>query len=146
MRHQNWHPEWGFLAPVPNFIRAVRIVLVATAVGATAGAGVVLSLVDSSANQTSVAARTSARPLQAPSTLVSSQVNPQAAITATSDAPGKATAALSPASGTGPAADLAPVQKKANKKHRVGPRYESRGGLFGLLLGERHHTWGFSGG
>jgi hypothetical protein len=40
----------------------------------------------------------------------------------------------------GPAADLAPVQKKANKKHRVGPRYESRGGLFGLLLGQRHYT------
>jgi len=33
-------------------------------------------------------------------------------------------------------------KKKANKKHRVGPRYESRGGLFGLLLGQRHHTRG----
>jgi hypothetical protein len=96
----------------------------------------------SSANQTSVAARTSARPLQAPLTPVSAQVNPEAAIPATIDAPGKATATLSPAAGTGPAADLAPVQKKTNKKHRVGPRYESRGGLFGLLLGQRHHTRG----
>jgi hypothetical protein len=139
MRHQTGHPEWGFVAPAPNFIRAVRIGLVAAAVGATIGAGVVLSLVDSSANQTSVAAR----PLQAPLTPVSAQVNPEAAITAaTSDAPRKATATLSPAAGTGPAADLAPVQKKANKKHRVGPRYESRGGLFGLLLGQRHHTRG----
>ena len=138
MRHQNWHPEWGFLAPAPSFIRAVRIVLVAAAVGATIGASVVLSLVDSSANQPSVAART----LQAPLTPVSAQVNPEAAITATSDAPGNATATLSPAAGTGPAGDLAPVQKKANKKHRVGPRYELRGGLFGLLLGQRHHTRG----
>jgi hypothetical protein len=101
MRHQTCHPEWGFLAPVPNFIRAVRIVLVATAVGAMAGAGVVLLLVDSSVNQTSVTARTSARPLEAPSTPVSAQVNPPAAITTTSDAAGKATAALSPAAGTG---------------------------------------------
>jgi hypothetical protein len=46
MRHQNWHPEWGFLAPAPNFIRTARIVLVATAAGATTGAGVVLSLAE----------------------------------------------------------------------------------------------------
>ena len=97
MRHQTGHPEWGFVAPAPNFIRAVRIGLVAAAVGATIGAGVVLSRVDSSANQTSVAART----LQGPLTPVSAQVNPEAAITATSDAPGKATATLSPAAGTG---------------------------------------------
>jgi hypothetical protein len=145
MRHQNWHPEWGFLAPAPSFIRAVRIVLVATAVGATIGASVVLSLVDSSGDQPSVAERTLVRPLQAPLTPISAQVNPQTVTTATSDAPGKVAAALSPAAGTGPA-DLAPVQKKAIKKHRVEPRYEPRGGLFGLLLGERHHTWGFSGG
>jgi hypothetical protein len=138
MRHQTWHPEWGFAAPTPNFIRAVRIGLVAAAVSATIGAGVVLSRVDSPANQTSVAART----LQAPLTPASAQVNPEAAITATNGAPGKATGTLSPAAGTGPAADLAPVQKKANKKHRVGPRYESRGGLFGLLLGQRHHARG----
>ena len=40
MRHQNWHPEWGVVAPAPSFIRTVRIVLVATAVGATIGASV----------------------------------------------------------------------------------------------------------
>jgi hypothetical protein len=42
----NFNPEWGYLAPAPSFMRTARIVLVATAVGATAGAGVVLSLVD----------------------------------------------------------------------------------------------------
>jgi hypothetical protein len=63
MRHtMNFHPEWGCLAPAPSFLRTVRTVLVATAVGATAGGGVVLSLVDHSAGQTSVAERTLVRP------------------------------------------------------------------------------------
>lgn len=42
----NFHPEWGYLAPAPNFMRTARMVVVATAIGATAGAAVVLSLVD----------------------------------------------------------------------------------------------------
>jgi hypothetical protein len=45
----NFHPEWGSLAPAPNFMRTARIVAVATAIGATAGAAVVLSLVGSPA-------------------------------------------------------------------------------------------------
>jgi DNA polymerase III subunit gamma/tau len=55
----NFRSEWGYLAPVPSFARTARIVLVATAIGATAGAGVVLSLVDRSPQpeRTSVAAR-----------------------------------------------------------------------------------------
>jgi hypothetical protein len=44
----NFSPEWGYLAPAPSVLRTVRVVLVATAVGATAGAGAVLSLVDHS--------------------------------------------------------------------------------------------------
>ena len=58
----NFHPVWGCLAPAPSFLRTVRTVLVATAVGATAGGGVVLSLVGHSAGQTSVAERTLVRP------------------------------------------------------------------------------------
>jgi hypothetical protein len=42
----NFSPEWGYLAPAPSFLRTARIVVVATAVGATAGAGVVLSLIE----------------------------------------------------------------------------------------------------
>jgi hypothetical protein len=42
----NFSPEWGYLAPAPSFMRTARIVMVATAIGATAGAGVVLSLID----------------------------------------------------------------------------------------------------
>jgi len=45
----NFSPEWGYLAPAPSMLRTVRVVLVATAIGATAGAGVVLSLVGHSA-------------------------------------------------------------------------------------------------
>src|SRR5580704_70421 len=42
----NFHPEWGYLAPAPNVMRTARMVVVATAIGATAGAAVVLSLID----------------------------------------------------------------------------------------------------
>ena len=42
----NFHPEWGYLAPAPNFMRTARVVIVATAIGATAGAAVVLSLAE----------------------------------------------------------------------------------------------------
>jgi hypothetical protein len=43
----NFHPEWGYLAPAPSFMRTARIVAVATAIGATAGGAVVLSLAGS---------------------------------------------------------------------------------------------------
>ena len=43
----NFHPEWGY--PAPNFMRTARVVVVATAIGATAGAAVVLSLAERSA-------------------------------------------------------------------------------------------------
>jgi hypothetical protein len=42
----NFHPEWGYLAPAPSFMRTARLALVATAVGATAAAVVVVSLLD----------------------------------------------------------------------------------------------------
>jgi hypothetical protein len=57
-RAGNFNPEWGYLAPVPGFLRTARIVVVATAVGATAGAAVVFSLVDRPVAEESVAART----------------------------------------------------------------------------------------
>ena len=42
----NFHPEWGYLAPAPSFMRTVRVALVATAIGAVGGAVVVVSLVE----------------------------------------------------------------------------------------------------
>jgi len=73
MRHiMTFHPEWGCLAPAPSFRRTVRTVLVATAVGATAGGGVVFAFVDHSAgDQTSVAERTLVRLIPAAPTSVS---------------------------------------------------------------------------
>lgn len=68
MNTMNLHPEWGCLAPAPSFLRILRTALVATAVGATTGGGVVLSLIDRSAGQTSVAERTLVRPMSAAST------------------------------------------------------------------------------
>jgi hypothetical protein len=64
-RARKFHPEWGYLAPTPTFARRMRVVLVATAVGATAGAGVGLSWVSHPATETSVAARTLVGPLGA---------------------------------------------------------------------------------
>ena len=58
MRHAgNFNPEWGYLAPAPNFLRTTRLFVVAAAIGATASAAVVFSLMDRPAAETSVAAR-----------------------------------------------------------------------------------------
>lgn len=71
----NFSPEWGYLAPAPSMLPTVRVLLVATAIGATAGAGVVLSLVDHSVgdgDKVAAAARAivvtsvQAAPVQAP--------------------------------------------------------------------------------
>jgi hypothetical protein len=61
----NFNPEWGYLAPAPGFLRTVRVVLVATAVGAVAGATVVFSVVGHPAEEISVAAQTMFRPVEA---------------------------------------------------------------------------------
>jgi hypothetical protein len=77
----NFHPEWGCLAPAPSFLRTMRTVLAATAVGLIAGGGVVFSLAGQSAGQTSVAERTLVRPIPPVSTSVSApqaaQLNPR---------------------------------------------------------------------
>jgi hypothetical protein len=66
MRHTaNFHPEWGYLAPAPRFIRKARIALVATAVGAILGVGAGFTRVGHQATEHSVAARTLVRPVEA---------------------------------------------------------------------------------
>jgi hypothetical protein len=57
-RAANFNPEWGYLAPAPSFVRSARLVIVAAAIGATAGAAVVFSLADRPVAEQSVAART----------------------------------------------------------------------------------------
>jgi hypothetical protein len=68
MRHTaNFHPEWGYLAPAPSFVRTARVVLTATAVGAILGAGAGFARVSHQATEPSVAARTLAYPIEATS-------------------------------------------------------------------------------
>ena len=58
MRHAgNFSPEWGYAAPAPSFLQTARIAVVAVAVGATASAAVVFSLLDRPEAEESVAAR-----------------------------------------------------------------------------------------
>ena len=64
MRHAgNFNPEWGYIAPAPSFLRTARVFVVAAAIGATASAVVVFSLMDRPAAETSVAARTLVQPV-----------------------------------------------------------------------------------
>src|SRR6476620_5670702 len=65
MRHAgNFNHEWGYIAPAPNFLRTARVFVVAAAIGATASAAVVFSLMDRPAAETSVAARTLVQPVE----------------------------------------------------------------------------------
>jgi hypothetical protein len=67
MRHAGkFNPEWGYLAPAPNFLRIARVFVVAAAIGAMASAAVVFSLMDRPAAEASVAARTLVQPVEPP--------------------------------------------------------------------------------
>ena len=99
----NFNPQWGYVAPAGNFMRTMRVALVAMAVGASAGAGAVVSLVDHpSDEQSSVAARTLARgadngsppasekpAVAVPVTPATSTAAPSVAARDAQDAPGK---------------------------------------------------------
>jgi hypothetical protein len=151
---RNFHPEWGYLAPAPSLVRTVRTVLVATAVGAAAGASVVFSLVGPPGTETSeipVAARTLAQPVRVVSAPLST---PEAALAAmpagiaaftevpapTDAVSPRAAYVTMPAASAAPGTDPVPVQRKAVKKHHFASRYASRGGPLELLP-DRH--WGF---
>jgi hypothetical protein len=77
-RDASFNPEWGYIAPAPGFVRTARLVIVATLIGATAGAAVVFSLVDRPGAEESVAARTLVQqPVVSASTPVSTPVAAQ---------------------------------------------------------------------
>jgi hypothetical protein len=130
----NLSPEWGYLAPAPSFARTARVVLVATAIGATAGAGVVLSLIDhpTEPEKTPVAARAivtsvhaaavpSVTPAAPAATAAPAGAPPQLAVSAPpsshsgnaiAPAPGSAVSANTPAAApapTAPAASASPA-------------------------------------
>lgn len=126
----NFSSEWGYLAPAPSFARTARIVLVATAIGATAGAGVVLTLVDRSPQpeRTSVAARaivTSAPGAAAP---VASQMSappiPPAVRPPPTSPPAKTPVAPSDVATQSPSHALVPANQPAD---RAAPSTEANG-------------------
>jgi hypothetical protein len=122
---KNFSPEWGYLAPAPSLARTARVVLVATAIGATAGAGVVLSLVErpAEAQKTPIAARaivTSVRetavPSVAPTVSTAAVSSPATAVNA-APVPASGTSASATslsASNSGPAPAPATVGTRAN--------------------------------
>ena len=109
----NFHPEWGYLAPAPNFMRTARIVVVATAIGATAGAAVVLSLAERSApgavadaGKTLVVVHSLVQPAEAAA--------PAAAAPVAAAMPTAVLAPVATAAPVAPAAPAEPVKMQAN--------------------------------
>src|ERR1043165_1190842 len=116
----NFSSEWGYLAPAPSFARTARVVLVATAIGATAGAGVVLSLMDRSGEpeKTPTAARaivTSIRTAAVPA------IAPIAPATAAAPAIASPPATAAKPSSAAAVAATAPSEKP-NRAARTAPR------------------------
>lgn len=72
---RNFHPEWGYFAPMPSFVRILRIAALATAAGAIAGAVVGVSLLRPSASQVSNA------PISAHALINSAAIMPSSAET-----------------------------------------------------------------
>ena len=133
----NFNPEWGYVAPAPSFIRTVRIVLVAAAVGATASAAVVVSLVDRPAAEESVAARTLARstdPAATPPSTASQAVPLQVPTSAQVQALAPAATDAVPPQADETTPDPLPAQKKTAKKQHSGPRGEHSGARGPLAL------------
>src|SRR5271169_3062603 len=148
----SFHPEWGYLAPAPSFIRTVRIVFIATAVGAAVGAGVGFSWMGHGA-ESSVAARTLVRPMKAaptPANTLAQVLNePRASPTtgakegiaalsevpAATDEPATAVTAA-PATTTNQTAVKAPIKERATTTPNVTRRYASRHESLGLVPGE----------
>lgn len=145
----NFHPQWGYLAPAPGFLRGVRIVLVAAAVGATAGAAVVVSLLErpeadadnsiaahalvTSAPVSAGASRSAApitaahasSPSASPGSVVANGLaNSAAPSAASSAAPPLASAtppteSAPPAQGSAQSKPAAPARRFAGKRHRT---------------------------
>jgi hypothetical protein len=112
----NFHPEWGYLAPAPKFMRTARIVVVATAIGATAGAAVVLSLAERSApgavadaGKTLVVVHSLVQPAEA-----AAPAAPAAAAPVAAAMPTAVLAPVATAAPVAPAAPAAPVKMQAN--------------------------------
>ncbi len=106
----NFNPEWGYLAPAPSFMRTARAVLVATAIGATAGAAVVISLIDRPADDAGKARSITAHAIVTGVQAATAPTTPPAAAAAASvAAPISLTATAAPAAAVPAAAVGAPI-------------------------------------
>ncbi len=117
----NFHPEWGYLASAPSFMRTVRVALVATAIGAVAGAVVVVSLVErpGSSDESGIAAHAllTRAPVIAPPTPASRAGEPGAVKPATASVPSQPSmAAIAPSA---PSALAAPAKAAAHEPSTV---------------------------
>ncbi len=104
---ENFNPEWGYLAPAPSFMRTARAVLVATAIGATAGAAVVISLIDRPADDSGKARSIAAHAIVTGVQAATAPTAPPAAAVASGAAPIAVTATAAPAAAAAPAASVA---------------------------------------
>jgi len=144
---EKFGPEWGNLSSAPSFIYTARVVLAATAIGAIASAGVVLSLAGHSESEASIARHTlvqSSEPFGAlprlPQAKVSEGISETAARgDAAAAAPAPPSAGASPEktafepplnAAAAPAASPAQVEKRTTKKPDVTDRYAWRGGYY----------------
>jgi len=132
----NFHPEWGYLAPAPTFMRTVRIALVATAIGAVAGAAVVVSLVERAGSNDDTAIAAHALLTRAPvigspamasraaiavakSTSASQQPQPQPHLSVATSVPSARPAAAAPMATPSPAASALASAEKPNKSDSI---------------------------
>jgi len=157
MRHAyKFRPEWAY--PARSFARTTGIVIVALAVGATAGSAVVFSFVDRPPSHSSVAARSLGVSIQAAPTLPGetpkAQPDPRVVVrsesakesrtdgSAIDDRAATAGAAPSPVAEKPPV--VASADKKVTKKRHVATHYAWHGGPLGPLPGEYHMNaiWG----
>jgi hypothetical protein len=156
----NFHPEWGYLAPTQGFMRTARVALVATTIGAIVGVGVGFSWISHQGTETSVAARTMVRTVEAASSRTQSPlplassgqltrtpsssdsrassptqapegVAALAEVPSRTDAPVKADTAALLAAAEPPSVDVTPMKKKVTMKPRVIWHYASRGEAHG---------------
>jgi hypothetical protein len=111
---RNFHPQWGYLAPAPSFLRGARVVLVATAVGATAGAAVVVSLLERPGADTDNSIAAHALVTSSPVSAAASPVSTSAAVATGTPSPIAAAPAGKPVLAQAPAdaAVAQPVQSQ----------------------------------
>ena len=151
------HPEWGLLVPPRSFGRTIRVVIIAAAIGVTAGVGVMSSLAERSSESSPMTVeRTLVQPASA-AAAEPSVVAPEPSAAATQPSaqakprkiaqsePAKAAPAAAPRLQSAAAALTSPPsQKKAGKRHRsTGSQYAERAARqFTSLMDDWYHAVG----